>query len=53
MILLEALSPTDKNGWIAALWSNIFFANPAKRPGGVSYPVSLQVLLNEADFFIA
>ena len=43
MFLLEAASPEEKKEWIAALWTNVFYANPAKRHCGVAYTVELQV----------
>ncbi len=43
MFLLEAGSPEEKKEWIAALWTNVFYANPAKRHCGVAYTVELQV----------
>lgn len=45
MFLLEAGSAAEKKEWVTALWSNIFYANPSKRHGGVSYPVELQVCI--------
>ena len=43
MFLLEAASPEEKKEWIEALWTNVFYANPAKRHSGVAYTVELQV----------
>ncbi|ELR12975.1 PH domain containing protein [Acanthamoeba castellanii str. Neff] len=44
MFLLEAASPEEKKEWIEALWTNVFYANPAKRHSGVAYTVELQGL---------
>ena len=37
--ILEVESPEEKKRWIDALRSNIYYANPAKREGGVCYDV--------------
>lgn len=42
--ILEAPSVADRNRWVNSLKTNIYFANPAKRDGGVSYAVFVLLL---------
>jgi len=39
----------EKAAWAKAIWSNIYYANPAKRPNGVTYKVT-QVNDEKDDF---
>jgi len=38
-LILQAADPDEKKRWVAALQSNIWYANPAKKTGGVTYDV--------------
>jgi len=38
-LILQFKNDKEKKAWARALWSNIYYANPAKQSGGVSYKV--------------